>query len=222
MTRLTDFFGAQDTIKKVQVLTSGTSWTAPANLLDGLVSVTMIGAGQARKDYYNLSGLGGSVITEAMVPVVATTAYTYAIGTQPIQLTDPITTSDANAGGNTVFNYEGGAMTAFGGAANTAFTDPVVTGGAGASSRGLSSGSFLFSLGAGKYGCYAPWTRFGGSTSARQQNIPDGVGGGGIMINGVIYGTGGNNYEGGLGNTENVTNYGRQGVIYLQWREKIA
>ena len=70
MTRLTDFFGGNGTTKKVQVLTSGTSWTAPADLLDGLVSVTMIAAGQARYLTGAIGGQGGSVITEALVPVV--------------------------------------------------------------------------------------------------------------------------------------------------------
>ena len=215
MTRLTDFFGAQDTTKKVQVLTSGTSWTAPANLLDGLVSVTMIGAGQARYASAALGGQGGSVITEAMVPVVAATAYTYAVGSQSIQLTAPVTSSGSEPGGNTVFNYQGGTLTAFGGGSNTVTPTAVDAVGANRSSFEAAQ------LGAGKYGCYVPWVR---ATSAGNTGRPESVGGGGIMIGGTPYGFGANGipYLGTGSVGDNTTNYGKQGVIYLQWREQIA
>tara|TARA_R110000822_G_scaffold143826_1_gene282241 strand:- start:109 stop:756 length:648 start_codon:yes stop_codon:yes gene_type:complete len=215
MTRLTDFFGGNGTTKKVQVLTSGTSWTAPADLLDGLVSVTMIAAGQARYLTGAIGGQGGSVITEALVPVVATTAYTFAIGTQTVQLTTPATSSSANAGGNTVFNYQGGTLTAYGGGASRD-TDVFDTVGANRAT------SLNAQPGAGKYGCYAPWVNPAGAST---NGHPTSMGGGGIIIGGIPYGFGANSvaYTGtGTAPADNTTNYGKQGVIYLQWTEKVT
>tara|TARA_R110002050_G_scaffold20061_1_gene57121 strand:- start:2860 stop:3420 length:561 start_codon:yes stop_codon:yes gene_type:complete len=186
MSNLTDFFGGNGQTRKMTVLTSGTSWSVPANLVDGLVSVTMIGGGQAQR-YVSISdwtaGQGGSVVTEYLLAVTAGGSVSYAIGAAGTGVI-------AAAGSSTTF----GAITAVGGGI-TASPYKAVGARGGISTVGSTNGQ----IGAGKYGCY-------GRVS----------GGGGIMLGGTFYGTGG-----GAG-AATAQYQPTAGAIYLQWVEQIA
>lgn len=106
--------GAAPKVRKVETLTSGTSWTVPTGV--EFVNATLIGGGGGGSKPDNVTGaLGrdgqaGQVITTT----VATTpgaSITYAIGAGGAQ--QSTSNSAGNAGGNTTFT---GATTATGGA----------------------------------------------------------------------------------------------------------
>jgi len=186
MSNLTDFFGGNGQTRKMTVLTSGTSWSVPANLVDGLVSVTMIGGGQAQNySSFNswVAGQGGSVVTEYLLAVTAGGSVTYSIGAKGAGRTGA-------DGTNTTF----GTITAVGGGITASPYNAV-----GAAGTNSASSTPRGQVGAGKYGCYGRGF----------------VGGGGIMLGGTFYGTGG----GGEGNS---TTDPTSGAVYLQWVEQIA
>ena len=189
MSNLTDFFGGNGRTRKVAIYNSGTSWAVPANLVEGLVSVTMIGGGQAQI-YVSTSnfsgGFGGSVITEQLYAVSPGASVTYSIGA-------PGGGVVGASGTDTTFGtlIAVGGKT-FGGAASP-YKNVGAPGGSNIYGRGKS--------GAGKYGCYSNYGGFGG---------------GGIMLNGNYYGTGG-----GLGPAD-AQRVAKSGAIYLQWVEQIV
>ena len=194
MTRLTDFFGGNGTVRKVEVLTTGTSWTVPADLADGLVSVTMIGGGMAGA-IGPKGGQGGSVLTECMVALTPGASITYSVGAGGDTFG-----SGASGGGGSGSPTTFGSLTVQGGGLSSAVT-------AVGSSGRLNSSPTGREIGAGKYGCYAPIANDSGNKA-----------GGGIMINGAVYGTGG------VGIASNTVEpyFSRPGVIYLLWTENVV
>ena len=194
MTRLTDFFGGNGTVRKVEVLTTGTSWTVPADLADGLVSVTMIGGGMAGA-IGPKGGQGGSVLTECMVALTPGASITYSVGAGGDTFG-----SGASAGGGSGSPTTFGSLTVQGGSTSGTLATAV-----GSSGRQNTYGNR--EIGAGKYGCYAPIA-----------NDSVNKAGGGIMINGAVYGTGG------VGIASNTVEpyFSRPGVIYLLWTENVV
>lgn len=198
MSNLTDFFGGNGRTRKFVVLTTGTSWAVPANLVEGLVSVTMIGGGQACSGTSSgYGGGGGSVITENLMAVTAGASVSYVIGAAAGGKTG------ARGGAtvfNTIFKAEGGGASTVG----AAVSPSNYVGPPGLDIPLTSTLNKTPLPGAGKYGCYG--RGYGFQTGA-----------GGIMIYGSVYGTGGL-----LTSSTAADAQARPGVIYLQWVEQIA
>ena len=83
-----------------EVLTSGTSWTAPANLVGGRVKYRMSGGGGSASfvGTYTSSAAGAGGYCEGQAIVTAASAYTYAIGAGGAAM---VATGPGNAGGDT-------------------------------------------------------------------------------------------------------------------------
>lgn len=83
-----------------EVLTSGTSWTAPANLVGGRVKYRMSGGGGSASFVSTVtsSAAGAGGYCEGQAIVTAASAYTYAIGAGGAAM---VATGPGNAGGDT-------------------------------------------------------------------------------------------------------------------------
>jgi hypothetical protein len=163
-------------LPKFQLLTSGTTWTRPANIIDNLVLVSAIAGGEAVTTG-SRGGTGGSFIQRYPYTAGATVSYSIGAGG----------TGTAGAdGSDTVW----GTITLKGGGA---------TGHTGSQGGESYTGIDITPLAPpGPYGSYAR-DSFGSGTG----------GGGGLMLNGTVYGAGGST----------TNNAGTAGAILVEWWE---
>lgn len=205
MTRLTDFFGGNGIVRKSEALTSGTSWTVPANLAQGVVVLTMIGGGGAGSSSQVVGGQGGAVLSECIVDVTPGASISYSVGA------GGDTFGSGNSGGRGIGSPTTfGSKTVPGGSSFVAAENTATRFMVGAYGRQANANNAgLRGIGAGKYGCYAPNINLASA---------GGYAGGGLFINADVYGTGGL----GLVATSPENVFSRPGVIYLEWVENIA
>jgi hypothetical protein len=191
----------QPTTVKAYLLTTGTSWTTPADWNNSSNTIHMIGAGgggataAVSGNNRAAGGGGGGGGYTVLTNQTLTGAIPYTIGT-----------SSANAaGGNTTFNTTN---TAGGGSVGTATTTPTSSGGAGG------TGTFAGGTGgAGGFGTIAS-TGYGsgGGGGAGGPNGIGGTGGNGVGgLAGTITGGGGGGNGGGSNGTNGTSSVGGNG-----------
>lgn len=105
MSNLSDFIGGR-MVQKFELLTSGTTWAVPSNILGDTIYVSAIAGGESHNSTGPVYGQGGEFIQKWPITVItaAPTNITYAIGAAGTG------TAGAN-GGNTTF----GSLTLLGG-----------------------------------------------------------------------------------------------------------
>ena len=171
-------------LRAPQILTSGTSYTTPANCTAIYVeAVGGGGSGGFATSAAPRGGGGGGGYAAKYFTVTASTPYTYAIGAGGAARTS---SASGNAGGSTTFTVSATTITASGGAGGSITVDTNVSGGTG------TNGDLNISGGGGSagYGTVSPFvmgqggsTKFGFGGVAGSQAVPG--------VSGIGYGAGG-------------------------------
>lgn len=184
-----------------EVLTSGTSWTAPANLVGGKVKYDVVGAGAAgsKNGSNTIRGKPGApgAYCSGIATVVAGNSYSYTIGAPG---------TPTGAGGTSAAGAEGGATTMFGATANGGPETPTGIMSTGAVWGGATAtGATLNIPGAGLVAVNA-------TVVAQTGNTPFGISPTSITTGGIGYGIGGLGSSTTLAGTD-----GTSGVIVLEY-----
>ncbi len=196
-------------IRAPQILTSGTSYTTPANCTD--IYVELVGGGgggnvgSVTTNNRGGGGGGSGAYAAKYFAVTGNTAYTYAIGTGG---------GSAVAGGNTTFTVGGTTVTAGGGAIGGA-VGGTSTPGAGGAGGTATNGDLNVTGGSGQNGTVISGTTLNASGGGGGASFFGEGGRGGLAGAGVAagpFGAGG----GGSGNAAGAGGSGANGVI-LVW-----
>lgn len=188
---------------RMEVLTSGTSWSCPLGARTVRVRGTGGGGGGGR--YYDdttpAGGGGGAGYIESLLPTSPGTSYAYTVGGGgPAAAAG---NSNGSDGGNTTFTANGSTLTAYGGPGGFNIAAPRVGGAAAGGQINLTGGA-----------SFAAWVTGGGLSVGG--DTPLGRGGartGNNLASAVGYGSGG---YGGY-NSTGAASAGQPGVIILEY-----